>query len=545
MLAKEGKIIYDKKGEKKVKNNLLQYLFIAIVITLIGVAIYSIYGQKEEIEETEEQEQLEITNIQNSIRLGIAEYDTLNPIVSKNKYVQEIAKILYEPLITITSDYKLENALAKEWSKLNETTYLIKLKENVTWHDGEKLVAKDVQFTMDRLKEGNSIYSSNVEKVTSLEVIDDTTVKIILSEEVPFFEYYLTFPIVPYHQYLTEDFWTSNRNVAGTGMYKIKEVTENEIVLKENQTWWNWKEPYKTSNIHVNLYSSVGELYNAFKLGNVDLINTSNTNLSSYIGTIGYSTKEYKGRQWDYLVCNTSDNVLKNKEVRQAIQYAIDKTNLVASVYGTQYDISNFPLDFGNYLMDGENVASSFNLELAKQTLLDNGWTYNYGNWRKTINYRNIRTSVNLVVKSSNANQVAIAELIKKQLKEAGITIQVVKATDYQYKQYLTKKNYQMILIGVNTPISMDIDSFIGKENYANYVNEEITNLLKEIKDTQDENKIKENYQKIANIYLDEVPWIGLYYNKNIIAYNNKLRAELTPNWYNIYYHINEWYRET
>ena len=533
------------KKVRQVRNNILQYLFIAIVIILIGVAVYSIYGTREIEEESNEEEELEITNIQNSIRLGIAEYDTLNPIVSKNKYVQEISRILFEPLITITSDYKLENALAEEWSKINETTYLIKLKDNITWHDGEKLVAKDVQFTMDRLKEGNSIYSSNVEKVTSLEVIDDITVKIILSEEVPFFEYYLTFPIVPYHQYLTEDFWTSTRNVAGTGMYKIKEITEDQIILKENEDWWNWKEPYKTQNIYINLYSSVGELYNAFKLGNIDLINTSNTNLSDYIGTIGYSTKEYKGREWDYLVCNTSDNVLKNKEVRQAIQYGIDKNNIVASVFGSKYSISNFPLDFGNYLIDGENVESKFNLELAKQTLLDNGWTYNYGTWRKTINYRNIRTSINLVVKNSNANQVAVAELIKKQLKEVGITIQIIKASDYQYNRYLTNKNYQMILIGVNAPISIDIDSFVGKENYSNYVNEEISNLLIEIKNIQDENKIKEKKKKIADIYFEEAPWIGLYYNKNTVAYSNNLRAELTPNWYNIYYNINDWYRET
>ena len=148
-------------------------------------------------------------------------------------------------------------------------------------------------------------------------------------------------------------------------------------------------------------------------------------------------------------------------------------------------------------------------------------------------------------MKKSTTNQVAVAQLIKKQLKEVGITIQIIKATDYQYNRYLTNKNYQMILIGINAPISIDINSFVGKENYSNYVNEEINNLLIEIKNTQDENKIKENYQKIADIYSEEVPWIGLYYNKNTVAYSNNLRAELVPNWYNIYYNINDWYRET
>ena len=164
------------------KNNILQYIFIAIVIGLICFAAYSIYGNKEETKENTITEELEVTSIQNNIRIGIAEYDTLNPIVSHNKYVQEISKIIFEPLLTLTQDFKIENALASEWSKLNETTYLIKLKENILWHDGEKFSAKDVQFTIDRLKEGKSIYSYNVEKVNGVEVIDDTTIKIMLSE---------------------------------------------------------------------------------------------------------------------------------------------------------------------------------------------------------------------------------------------------------------------------------------------------------------------------------------------------------------------------
>ena len=327
-------------------------------------------------------------------------------------------------------------------------------------------------------------------------------------------------------------------------MYKLKEIKENEIILKENDRWWNWKEPYKTQNININLYNSVGELYNAFKLGNIDLINTSNTNYSEYIGTIGYQTKEYKGRQWDYLALNTSDQLIKNKEIRQAIERAIDKNNIVASVFGDKCYISNFPLDFGSYLYESQNVESRYNLDLAKQKLQENGWSYSYGSWRKTVNYRYLKTALNLVVKNSNERQVAVAEVLKRQLNELGIAVQIIRATDNQYYQYLENKNYQMILIGINAPINININSFTGNQNFSNYINEEIDGLIKEAINTQNINKQKENINKVAEIYLEDSPWIGLYYNKNIIAYSNKLMAEMTPNWYNIYYNINEWYRQ-
>ena len=408
------------------KNNVFQFIFVVIVISLIVFAAYTIYGQKEEIEEKPVEEEFQTTNIQNNIRLGIAEYDTLNPIVSQNKYVQEISKIIYEPLIRITPDFKVEGALAKELSKVNNTTYLVKLRENVLWHDGEKLEGADVQFTIDRLKEGRSIYSYNVEKVISVEVIDNLTLKIILSEEVPYFEYNLTFPILASHQYTEGDFWKNNRMATGTGMYKIREIKENEIVLKENEKWWNRTSLYKTATININLYSSVGELYNAFKLGNIDIVNTSNRNYTEYIGTIGYNIKEYRGREWDYLVINTSDPILKYKEVRQAIEHAIDKSNIIASVFGSGYYFSNFPLDFGCYAYPDDDIQSRYNPNLSRQIMSENGWKYSYGNWRKTISGKTIKTSINLVVKNSNGNQVATAEAIKRQLKDSRVY-----STDY------------------------------------------------------------------------------------------------------------------
>ena len=71
-------------------------------------------------EEHKEQEE-NISNKQQEmikeLKLGIAGLDTINPILSKNKNVQDISKLIYEPLVNLTSDYKAESCLAKEWAK--------------------------------------------------------------------------------------------------------------------------------------------------------------------------------------------------------------------------------------------------------------------------------------------------------------------------------------------------------------------------------------------------------------------------------------------
>ncbi|MCI8411610.1 MAG: hypothetical protein HFJ40_04110 [Clostridia bacterium] len=288
------------------KSNWFKYIFIVFIIIILIFSIYKIRKDEKE----KEQEQIQSNNSENEkireLKLGIAQFDIINPILSNNKNIQDISKLIYDPLVTLTSDYKAEACLAKEWAKQSDNSYLIKLRENVKWTGGQRFTAEDVKFTIDRLKDTQSIYSYNVQYVIGIDIVDDYTVKINLDREVPFFEYNLTFPILSKEYYEAQDFVNTEKNQApvGTGRYKISEVQPSYITLIKNTNWWNKDVNLSIEKITVNLYSSIGELYNSFKIGNLDLISTSNDNLQDYIGSIGYSSKEIKGREHNFLVFN-------------------------------------------------------------------------------------------------------------------------------------------------------------------------------------------------------------------------------------------------
>ena len=243
--------------------------------------------------------------------------------------------------MTLTKDYKLEYCLAKEWAKQSETVYLIKVKDNRKWADGQKFTADDVKFTIDRLKDSNTIYSANVQHVTTVEVVDSTTIRITLDQEVPFFEYNLTFPILSSSYYSDKEF---NPDIVpvGTGMYKVSDVQNSALILTKNENYPD-SDKLKIDKITVSIYSSIGELYNSFKTGSVDLISTQNSNLKDIIGTIGYQEKEMKGREHDFIAFNTQGEILSQLNVRKSICYSIDKSNIVSSVYGDKYYTSSFP----------------------------------------------------------------------------------------------------------------------------------------------------------------------------------------------------------
>lgn len=525
------------------KSNWIKYVFIIFIILILGFSIYKI-----KIEEHQEQEE-SISNKQHEmikeIKIGIASIDTINPILSKNKNVQDVSKLIYEPLVNLTSNYKAESCLAKEWAKQDDNSYLIKLRENVRWSDGQRFTAEDVKFTIDRIKDTDNIYSANVEEVVGLDIIDDYTLKINLSQEIPFFEYNLTFPILSKDYYDAEDFTTTPKNSSpiGTGKYKISEAESSYILLEKNPNWWNKPKEMTIEKITVNLYSSIGELYNSFKIGNLDLIATSNINLQEYVGTIGYSSKEIKGREHTFLAFNTENYFLSKPEVRTAIAYSIDRANIVAEIFDNKCYTSTFPLDYGNWLCQEQDVSSGYNTEQAKQILEDNGWTYRGGNWQKVENYKTQRIALNLLVKADSESKVLVAENIKNQLANQGIIINIQQASGDNYNNLVQSKSYDILLGGITISPSPDLSLFFGDGNLANYTSEEIQNIMNEVENTSDEEVLKEKYKRLAEIYKTEIPYVSLYNNKYTIAYNTALVGDITPTWFHQFYGIEGWYK--
>ena len=526
------------------RSNIIKYIFIIFAIFIIGFAIYKIGFDKENEPIAETNTVQTAQDKESVLNIGISDFDNINPLITKNEDIISLSTILYEPLLKLSESYEIELGLAAEWSKSNSKTYLVKLRDDLKWEDGTSVTGTDVKYTIEMLQEGKSVYSDNVQNIKSVEIIDGNTIRINLKKEEPFFEYNLIFPIVSSQQFKNEDFYKSRLAPIATGMYKVTSATSEKIELEQNENWYNPDNvERKIDKVEIYFYDTMGDAYNSLKIGNIDLVCTSITNVEDYIGTIGFVTKEYKGRELDFISLNCEDSLLKNKEVRQAINYAIDKNKINSSVFSNNYYVSSFPIDYGSYLYDKES-KSSYNQEKAKEVLEDAGWEYRYGYWRKTENYVAQYLNLSLVVDNSNETRVKVAELIEEQLEDIGINVSLYRVSNSSYKNYLENKNYDMIITGVNNGYSPDLSYFLGEDNISNYQNEEITSILNEVKNISDSKLLKEKYNRIIEIYEDEVPYICLYRNKNKLVYGIRLTGEVSPNNYTVYHNFENWYRQ-
>lgn len=523
----------------KSSNNIFKYIFVLVVIGLIAGSVYILYySQSDNTDENEEEitskNTNEVISVVENLKMGISDYDTMNPLLTKNKEIVNINKLIFEPLVKITSDYNVELCLAKSCTKISERLYEIKIDTSIKWQDGNSFIARDVQFTIEKLKELDSIYSYNVRSIESVETPDSETIKISLNNDIPFFEYYLDFPIVSSAYYINEDFQSSNKIPIGTGMYKIASNDENNVFLITNDRWRNLKtEPPKTKSITIHKYVAIGEMFNSFKLGNIDIINTQMTNYQEYVGTMGYNKKEYSGRNYEFISFNCNDSILSNKAVRRAINLGINKVNLVSTVFENTKVVANSPLDYGSYLNNKENMIY-YNQNEAKKALEQDGWAYTNERWQKSIDGYVRKLTISLIVVDDSQSRINAAENIKSQLKDIGININVIKVNREKYYEYLDNKNYQMVLTGLTNSISPDLSYFYGENNISNYFNPEVSSKLYSV------DGIREA-QKIVN---DEVPYIGLYRDKGTILLNANVGGEFAPNSYFVYYNFNKWFRQ-
>ena len=517
------------------KSNFFKYTFFIIVFILIILAIYILYKDGNSKTLAKEENKMRI-NMITDLNIGVTGFDTLNPILSNNIDTQYISKLIFDPLLDITKDFRIENCLTKEVSKLNSKTYLIKLKDDIYFHDGSKFTAQDVIFTIESLKNNNinSIYKENVKDIESMQKIDDYTLKISLNKEIEFFEYRLCIPILCKNSY-DENTLESKTNLPnGTGKYKVESVDDKviKLAISERNTSSNIKE------INVYIASSIKDLYDDFIKEKTDYIITSNIEYEKYLGVFGYNVIQVTGRKFDYLVLNNNNRFLSDKDVRKAINYAIDRNSINYNIYNNKYYISNFPLEYGSYLYDS-NQTDSFNTNKAKAILIDSGWRSYNNSWIK--NGKVLR--LNLITNRENDDRSRISKMIKEQLEEIGIKIDIMEVDKYSYDRYLKNKSYDMLLTGNIVPSYPSLNTYFGDDNLSNYNNEYIGEILTDIENIDNKEVLKEKYLKIIDIYNEEIPFISLYFDNMFIISNKNLKGDLSCNWFNLFYNIDNWYK--
>lgn len=166
----------------------------------------------------------------------------INPILATTDIDQSLVKLVYSGLTKLDKTGNVLPDLAKSWESPDAgKSYIVHLRDNVFWHDGQKFSAKDVSYTVALIQDQaiKSLFYDAWKDVL-VETPDDLTIKFTLKDMSSVFPWRLTVGVLPQHL----GRGSLNSSFVGTGAFKYSKVRMNKdrveaIILTRNNKWYN------------------------------------------------------------------------------------------------------------------------------------------------------------------------------------------------------------------------------------------------------------------------------------------------------------------
>ncbi len=468
----------------------------------------------------------------------IGNISTLNPLLAASEPEQAVSRLLFSSLYNYDVTGALHTDLAESMTVKDDKVYTIKLR-NAAWHDGKKLTAEDVVYTINLIKNPQVRSPLRVNWLDiSARAIDDSTVEFMLPAVYAGFSHALTFPVIPKHILQTispssmreADF---SSNPVGSGPFAVKRVQTSEstsstdVVRMEPNTKY-YGAVSTLSRLELRAYGNESLLVKAVNSGEVSAASGLSLSAADNIKSKQYSTKHWLLNKGVYLLMNNRSQTLQDARVRRALRYATDTSSIRATV-GDNVARLDTPI-LQSQIAQKLPAAPDYNLDKAKALLKEAGWTYNQGQWKG----KDGRPLAVAVTTSSGRDEYKkIVDALKQQWSKLGVDVQLreidTSSTTTSFVQsVLQPRDYDALLYELELGADPDVFAYWHSSqasasgyNFANYSNRTVDNDLVGGRSRTNSALRAAKYIQFVNQWLNDTPAIGLYQSVGSYVLNN------------------------
>lgn len=468
----------------------------------------------------------------------IGNISTLNPLLAASEPEQAVSRLLFSSLYNYDVTGALHTDLAESMTVKDDKVYTIKLR-NAVWHDGKKLTAEDVVYTINLIKNPQVRSPLRVNWLDiSARAIDDSTVEFMLPAVYAGFSHALTFPVIPKHilqsvspSSMREADFSSNP--VGSGPFAVKRVQTSEstsstdVVRMEPNTKY-YGAVSTLSRLELRAYGNESLLVKAVNSGEVSAASGLSLSAADNIKSKQYSTKHWLLNKGVYLLMNNRSQTLQDARVRRALRYATDTSSIRATV-GDNVAQLDTPI-LQSQIVQKLPAAPDHNLDKAKALLKEAGWTYNQGQWKG----KDGRPLAVAVTTSSGRDEYKkIVDTLKQQWSKLGVDVQLreidTSSTTTSFVQsVLQPRDYDALLYELELGADPDVFAYWHSSqasasgyNFANYSNRTVDNDLVGGRSRTNSALRAAKYIQFVNQWLNDAPAIGLYQSVGSYVLNN------------------------
>ena len=461
--------------------------------------------------------------------VGAPQY--LNPLLADaNPVDREISSLLFDGLTRYDEDGRLVPALAESWRVSDDGRRVhFALREDAVWHDGEAVTAEDVAFSYGLLQ--NDAFPAPAGARTLWESVTISTtgplsVTFTLPESYsPFLEATIR-GIVPAHilgdvppaQISEHSF---NRTPTGTGPFMVPpgENWQRTGRLRLVPDSTDWPQGVKLDNVAFHFYPDAGSLLDAYQAGEIQAINSVAPSIFPEVAALP-ETRLYTAPlpRYTQAIFNLSDegmSALRNRDVRHALAYALDRELLVDRALNGQGLVFEGPYPPTSWAYQPDALTAYSHRPLsATQTLEGAGWTLPEGGM---VREGETETLVLRLLLLDEPQSRRVAGELASQWAAVGVNVDIDVVDAEAYTAALRARDFDVALVEIAMPGDPDLYDFWSQEaivrgqNYAGWNHRRASEALEQARQLWDVGERRRYYEAFLQYFSNDLPALTLY----------------------------------
>jgi peptide/nickel transport system substrate-binding protein len=465
----------------------------------------------------------------------------LIPMIAGESAASAIGGRIFNSLLRYDKNLELEGELAASWQiSKDQKTITFTLKPNLKWADGAPLTSADALFTWRLVTDDNTRtpYGSDFKLVTKAEAPDPLTFSVTYKQPyAPALDSWAGLQILPQHLLKDQDINTTAfaRKPVGSHYYRLKAWKNGERIELEANSNATQGQP-KIERLVSRFIPDPAAQFLELMADNIDVMNLDPIQYNRIVPArpeLKQKIALYKelGNNYTYLGFNQKRAPFNDKRVRQAINYAIDKQEIIDGVLLGLGEPVAAPYKPGTRWVNPELKPYSYDPERAKALLKEAGFADHDGDG---ILDRDGKPLAFEILLNQNKSRSTTAVLIQRRLQEIGIkaSIRVLEWASF-LGNHIKTGDFDVVVLGWS--LSLDPDQFSiwhssqngpNQFNFINYNNPQVDKLLEQGRLELNPEKRMKIYHEFSKILLPEdSPIVYLFAGYGLPAIHKRIRG--------------------
>lgn len=484
--------------------------------------------------------------------------NTLVPIFMSTTADFLVADALYTGLFTFDKDMKwmVNDEVVESFEESEDhTTYTIRMKQGLTWQDGQRFTAQDVVYSWQEILDPRvpcPAVKQGTDNIKQCEALDDQTVRFTFDEPKATSRWDLSFPIIPKHIFEKDkennpdlragDYYSAlGRNPVGNGAYRLVEWRENDrLVFERWEDYKGTKPHFKRIVCRIVPDSNVSLL--SFEKQDIDVIERLTAQQFAE-ETSGESFKKVGYKVWapewsvSYIGWNLDEKnnpFFHDKRVRKAMAHAMN-VDLIIDKISYNLSVPSVGMFHPDSWMFNPNVERlAFDLDKAGALLDEAGWAVDASDgWRyKEIDGKRVRFVFTLTIVQGSSTAPRIAAIYQQDLKRIGVQMNTTTLEWAAFVVSNREHNFQAQMSGWGTgtdPQSNDniftTEAYENGRNYGKYSNPAVDELFDKAEVAFDYEERRAYFQEIHATLYDDQPYLWISHPPTLAAVNKRIQG--------------------